>query len=75
MRIGVEFLLNLQHYKKEVSNWRLRPASPQGTQLLSTGQEKDWPPLVRIWKQWRKYEISSPPRIEPDCLDIQPYPK
>jgi len=40
----VELLLNLQHFKKEVSSWRLRPASPEGTQPLSTGQEKEWPP-------------------------------
>lgn len=59
MHIGVEPLLNLQHYKKEVSKWRLRPASPQGTQPFSTGQE--WPSM-QIWKQWCKYEIS--PRWE-----------
>jgi hypothetical protein len=41
--IGVGFLLKLQHYTKEVSNWRLRPASPQKTQPSSTGQEKEWP--------------------------------
>ena len=37
-----EVLLNLQHYKKEVCNWRLRPASSQGTQPLSTVQKKEW---------------------------------